>query len=239
MVKRNMITIDEEKCTGCGQCVDACMEGALSLVDGKAKLVREDYCDGLGACVGECPAGALKVIEKECSPSSHSSASKGAESEPASGGCTGAMMLQLQPNAPASTSEGETSSALGHWPIQLHLIRPDAPHYRGAEILIAATCSAFACGNFHSNLLSGKSLIIACPKLDNPAGYREKLAALFQVARPKRVTVARMVVPCCRGLVQLIVEAREAAQAQTPVQEIVLGLQGEIQSETEWESVAV
>jgi len=234
VAKRHVITIDEEKCTGCAKCVNACIGGALALVNGKAKLMREDYCDGLGVCVGECPVGALKVEEREVagyagpaqhlpSPAPHA----------ASHACTGTANRQFAPWASARQENADTPSALTHWPVQLHLIRPDAPQYCGADVLIAASCTAFACGGFHSELLAGKSLLIACPKLDNPAGYVDKLAELFAVAQPRSVTIARMEVPCCMGLVRMVAEAHAQAESDIPVTEVVVELEGGVVSERE------
>lgn len=234
VAKRQVITIDEEKCTGCGKCVNACIGGALALVNGKAKLMREDYCDGLGVCVGECPVGALKVEEREVAGYTapvqrHQPPS--ARTVPHA--CPGTANRQFERRAPQPGAVTEMASALTHWPIQLHLIRPDAPHYCGADILIAASCTAFACGGFHPELLAGKSLIIACPKLDNPAGYVEKLAELFAAGQPRSVTVARMEVPCCMGLVRMVAEARARAESGIPVTEVVVGLEGSVLSRRE------
>ncbi|MCP4640980.1 MAG: 4Fe-4S dicluster domain-containing protein [bacterium] len=241
MAKRNVILIDQEKCTGCGQCVNACVGGALQLVNGKATVVREDYCDGLGVCVGECPVGALKVEQREAAEykgtvQHHPALAK----RPQAGHACPGMKAQTFDRHSAAQATGASApavsaprSALESWPIQLHLVRPDSPQFAGTDVLIAASCSAFSCGAFHTDLLPGKALIIACPKLDQTEGYVEKLAELFAVAQPKSVTIARMEVPCCGGLVRMVAQARALAQSTTPVHEVVIGLRGDIQSQQE------
>jgi len=240
MAKRSVITIDETKCVGCGDCVNACVGGALALVDGKAKLMREDYCDGLGVCVGECPTGALKVEMREAreydgTREPDDSTEHGLPPRPRA--CPGAMSRRLSGSAAGRGPVGVAASALTHWPIQLHLVPPNAPQFQHADVLVAASCAAFACGGFHLGLLAGRSLIIACPKLDDPTGYLEKLTDLFREAAPRSVTIARMEVPCCRGLNRLVLDARAAAGADTPVREVVIGLEGQIQSERMLEAV--
>ncbi len=252
---RNMIQIDEEKCNGCGQCVVDCEEGALAIIDGKAKLVKESYCDGLGACIGGCPTGALTIEQREApefdypegavrAPAALAAAevalgpatTRTASSTPSGGGCPGARSFQFgqqpTPEQHDARQSSEPASALTHWPVQLHLISFQAPQYKGRHILIAADCSAFACGAFHPRLLQGKAVAIACPKLDDPQGYLEKLTDMFQNAAPASVTVVRMEVPCCRGITQWLLSARDAAASATPVEEIILGVDGIIQGRT-------
>jgi NAD-dependent dihydropyrimidine dehydrogenase PreA subunit len=261
-MKRNIIEIDESKCDGCGQCVSACAEGALQLIDGKARLVKDIYCDGLGACIGECPTGALKVVQREAAEfdekaveerlaeikrpaaaSAHTAPPAGGcpsmaflQNRPPSGGCPGTAQRQFGASKPAvaqavAVEEREIPSALTHWPIQLHLANPAAPQYAGADILIAADCTAFSLGSFHRDLLEGRSLLIACPKLDDTGPYQDKLTALFETARPNSVTVARMQVPCCSGILRLVSAAREQAGSKTPIRDIVVGIEGGILSD--------
>lgn len=272
MAIRQIIKIDEDKCDGCGLCIVDCEEGALAIVDGKAKLVKDSYCDGLGACIGSCPTGALTIEVREadefCLPPDHPAAKSaaaalaaaqaatpppavtppqsgcpsggGAARMPAfSGGCPGAASRQFQAApaaaaAPAATAAPQTAahspSALTHWPVQLHLVNFNAPQFQQREIMIAADCSAFACGAFHPRLLQGKALAIACPKLDDPTGYMEKLTSLFQNTGSPKVTVIRMEVPCCRGITQWVVSAREQAGSNTPIEEIVMGVEGDLLS---------
>ena len=265
MAVRNIIKIDEDLCNGCGDCVTGCPEGALAIVDGKAKLVQESYCDGLGACIGECPTGALIIEQREADDfdeaavEAHMAAEKDVPLDPASKGeatectlqghaarsgrrkpalhtgCPGAAARVFEPRSKLASDGGEPASGasqLGHWPIQLHLINPAAPAYQCADVLIAADCTAFSYGRFHDDWLAGRALIIACPKLDQPTGYTEKLAALFAEAQPASVTVMRMQVPCCTGLVRLAAQARDRAGSTLPIHEVVVGLDGGIISET-------
>lgn len=262
MATRKMIRIDQDKCVGCAQCVNHCPGGALAMVDGKAKLVRDDFCDGLGVCLGECPVGAISFVDVEVKESAalaapvtpaaqaapiarHTPPAGGCPGTqnkqlgghtPPAGGCPGKMNMQLRPGvgsaaAPVAGAGIAAPSELGAWPIQLHLIRPEAPQFVGRNILIAASCSAFACGGFHPRFLAGKGLIIACPKLDRQEGYREKLVALFAGSAPASVTVVRMEVPCCSGLTRLVVEARDESGSGLPVTEVTVGLSGEVIAE--------
>ncbi len=257
MPTRTIIKIDEDKCDGCGQCIVDCEEGALALVDGKAKLVKESFCDGLGACIGNCPTGALTLEEREApafellgepvdaaAPGAsahqefeaamfpHSAAcpsGPGAGGQAGFGGCPGSRSRQFRSQAatvPADTAE--TPSALGHWPVQLHLVNFSAPHFQQADVLIAADCSAFACGAFHPRFLKGKAVAITCPKLDDPSGYLDKLTVLFQQAQPRSVTVVRMEVPCCHGIMKWMLAARARAGSTIPIEEIVLGVEGAV-----------
>jgi len=235
MPVRNIIRINEDLCDGCGKCITGCAEGALALVDGKARLVKESFCDGLGACIGECPKGALTIERREADEFDESAVAEAMHIAPAARpvprhfpGCPGAAQREFGQRKASVHAGGDLPSALTHWPIQLHLIMPDAPAFRNTDILIAASCTAFACGKFHPELLDGRSLIIACPKLDNLTGYVDKLTSLFVDAQPRSVTVARMVVPCCQGLTLLVKQAREMAMSDVPVEEIVIGLEGEV-----------
>ena len=259
MAVRNIIRIDEDKCNGCGNCITGCAEGALALVNGKARLVRESFCDGLGACIGECPTGALTIEQREADAFDEAAvhAAAVAAQAPAAagagatafahaasgcpsgghgggGGCPGSMSRTFGPARPAAHAGAAPASALRHWPVQLHLVSPFAPQYQGAELLLAADCAAFACGAFHTDLLPGKALAIACPKLDELSGYVEKLTDLFALARPPRVTVARMEVPCCGGILRMALEARARANSAVPVEEVVIGVSGDILSRREF-----
>lgn len=256
MAVRNIIRIDEGKCNGCGNCITGCAEGALALVNGKARLVRESFCDGLGACIGECPTGALTIEQREADAfdeaavhaaavaaqapaaagagaTAFAHAASGCPSGGNGGGCPGSMSRTFGPR-PATPTGAAPASALRHWPVQLHLVSPHAPQYQGAELLLAADCAAFACGAFHTDLLPGKALAIACPKLDELSGYVEKLTDLFALARPPRVTVARMEVPCCGGILRMALEARARANSAVPVEEVVIGVSGDILSRREF-----
>jgi Pyruvate/2-oxoacid:ferredoxin oxidoreductase delta subunit len=215
-MKRKIVQIDENKCNGCGLCIPNCVEGALKIVDGKARLVSDRYCDGLGACLGHCPQDAIKIVEREAEEYEEDTA-KTVHEPPKHGNvrainelprhtCPGSRVSQQ--NTVATSLNGTTvNSQLGHWPIQLHLVPVNAPFLQNADLLIAASCVSFSFGDFHNTLLANKSLIIACPKLDRTEPYLEKLTAIFRQNDIRSVTVAIMEVPCCQGLLRL---ARQA-----------------------------
>lgn len=302
-MKRQIITINETKCNGCGLCVPDCPEGALQVIDGKARLVGDLLCDGLGACLGRCPEGAISIEEREAEPYNEfavmeniAAQGKGTviahlkhlhnhgqdtfyrqaleylvqngydiaeftpelataktahpaldlaklqqmvhgqiphHAEPSS--CPGSRSLNFTApvtTAPAAAASGE--SALTHWPIQMHLMNPRAPHFTGADFLLAADCTAFALGSFHPEILAGRKLGIACPKLDsNKEIYVDKLVALIDDARINTLTVAIMEVPCCGGLSALAEQAVARAQRRVPLKQVVIGIEGDIISD-EW-----
>ena len=224
MPKRTVIEIDRDKCIGCAQCVNACHQGALAMVDGKAKLVGEIKCDGLGACIGDCPVGALKLIQKEVSVAETGKA-VGAAKKTFSG-CPGTKVDQFKAQIPDSDNKTQEFSALSHWPIQLKLVNPTMGVFDGADVLIAADCTAFSMGTFHKHLLDGKKLIIACPKLDDNQGYVEKIAEMVKFAKPASITVARMEVPCCRGLSAFVKEGISLGGGGVEYNEVVISIQG-------------
>ena len=248
MPKRKIIEIDRGLCNGCGLCTTACAEGALTLdAENKAVLVREIYCDGLGACLDVCPTGALKVVERE-SPSynpreacRHVLKTRGPAAaarvhgvghgplhQPPSG-CPGSIARDI----PASEEPDEGPSApaksrLSQWPIQLHLVSPFAPYFKDSDLLVAADCTAFALGDFHQNLLRGKKLVIACPKLDETEGYVDKLAEIIRQNDLRSVTVAIMTVPCCSGLDRMVRQAVELSGVPLEVKKVVIGIDGQV-----------
>jgi Fe-S-cluster-containing hydrogenase component 2 len=243
-MRRKIITIDDEKCDGCGLCVDACHEGAIQMVDGKAKLVSDIYCDGLGDCLGECPQGAITIVEREAEAfdekavqehlAGKEKANAGCPSHPVGGGCPGAAMRNFMQNAPAETAAGAAvqPSRLGNWPVQLMLVPPGAPFLKGADILVCADCVPFAVPDFHSRYLSGKALLVGCPKLDDLPYYEEKLQAIFAEAQPKSITVLKMEVPCCGGIAQATIAARNRTIPETDLEICTVAIQGaEILSE--------
>lgn len=205
MAKRKIVSIDEEKCTGCGLCVPNCAEGALQIINGKARLVKEIYCDGLGACLGHCPEGAISIEEREAG---------GFDKE-----ATKAYLEGIKK---------EKVSELTNWPVQLRLVPAEAPYLKNADLLIAADCVAFSCPDFHRDLLKGKTLIIGCPKLDEADLYIKKLAEIFKLNNLKGITVAHMEVPCCFGLNHIVNEALKLSGLKIPVKEITVGIQGNI-----------
>jgi NAD-dependent dihydropyrimidine dehydrogenase PreA subunit len=284
MATREIIEIDEDSCDGCGACAVGCREGALQVIDGKARLVGESLCDGLGACIGECPRGAITVTRREAEAYDEAKVMEGLSKlgpkvieahlehlrghgqdayvrealafmaergipvpAPAmaghdqGGGCPGSASRRfgaLRPQSPQGSAalgpaalgaapKAATPSALSHWPIQMHLINPRGPQYAGADLLLAADCTAFSLGSFHADLLAGKSLAIACPKLDQGKDiYTEKLSILLGVARS--ITVAIMEVPCCSGLLKMVLDARETANKRPAIEAITLGIEGGI-----------
>ncbi len=253
MATRKIIEIKRDLCDGCGLCTTACAEGALVLdEENKAKLEREIFCDGLGACLDVCPTGALKVIERESeeydaqATYQHVLKTRGAEaaqqvhgavsitdtpsSRPSfSMGCPGSQAREIPHHTPdPSVDQVSGRSELSQWPIQLHLISPHASYFDHSDLLIAADCTAFTLGSFHQDMLKGKKLIIACPKLDDTTPYIEKLAELLKSNTIYSLTVARMVVPCCSGLIHIVNEAIERSGSGIPLKEIVVGIDGQI-----------
>jgi len=240
-MKRTIIKIDEELCNGCGECVTGCHEGALQIIDGKAKLVNEVFCDGLGACIGDCPTGALTLEEREAEAfdeaavEAHVSGKKKAPEvhfAPIHQGCPGSMARSFE--KPAGTSMVSGSSELQQWPVQLHLLSPSAPYLRGSDLLLAADCTAFSVGDFHSKYLKGKKLAIACPKLDQGREiYINKLISMIDDNYLNTLTVMIMEVPCCSGLLQIAKEATASAIRKVPVKLIQVSVQGHVLRE-EW-----
>ncbi|MGI5848731.1 MAG: 4Fe-4S binding protein [Christensenellales bacterium] len=207
-MKRNIITIDEDKCNGCGLCVNACHEGALQLVDGKAKLVSESYCDGLGDCLPECPTGAIKIEEREALPFDKEAVERRMQKEaPLACGCPSAhaQRLDRKPSKQASYEKDEVSE-LGQWPCQIKLVPASAPYFSGARLLVAADCTAFAFANIHSRFMKGKITLIGCPRLDM-VDYTEKLTEIIKNNDIKSVDVLRMSVPCCGGIENAVRQA--------------------------------
>ena len=231
-VVRDIIKIDEEKCDGCGNCVPACAEGAIQIVDGKARLVSENYCDGLGACLGECPQGALSIEKRESDDFDEQAvdeylASLKKETEPLGCGCPGTSVQQFGKLQDTATPERQAST-LSHWPVQLTLVPPNAPFLQGADLLLASHCGPFAYANFHQDFIRDRAMVCACPKLDDAQAHLEKLTELLKQSDIKSLTVARMEVPCCGGLTYLAQQAIAASGKDIPINEIVIGIHGEI-----------
>ncbi len=286
-MKRTIIKIDEEKCTGCGLCVTGCHEGALQIIDDKARLISELFCDGLGTCIGECPEGAIILEEREAEPYSElkvieriSKEGKNTvlahlrhlrehnelgyvkeaitflteqkiyseiinefkmethnnQNEHHHGGCPGSKMMDMrqEETSTATANNAVVDSQLRQWPIQLHLVNPNAPYFRNADVVVAADCVAFSYGNFHNDFLKGKSLVIACPKLDsNMEVYVEKITAMVDDAKVNTLTVVMMEVPCCGGILQMTKSAMQKATRKVPIKAVVIGISGKILQE-EW-----
>jgi len=234
-MKRNIIRIDEEKCNGCGLCVDACHEGALQLVDGKARLVSESYCDGLGACLPECPTGAISIEQREAAEFDESAVEKHLAAKKAAaighgGGCPSARALSFA-QRPAQKAQAETAPAaaseLRQWPCQIKLVPVNAPFFDGAKLLVAADCTAYAYANMHSRFMKGKVTLIGCPKLDM-VDYTEKLTEILKHNDIKSVDVVRMSVPCCGGLEYAVRQALIQSGKMIPWQVTVITPDGEL-----------
>ncbi|HXZ43570.1 MAG TPA: 4Fe-4S ferredoxin [archaeon] len=250
MAWREVIRIDEEKCDGCGDCVTGCAEGAIAVIDGKARLVSEIYCDGLGACLGECPQGAISMEEREAEDFDEVKTRehlgrlrdrKAAAPVPlplagVATQCPGSMSRSLA-RQPVVSRDGDgmgpQPSELMNWPIQLTLVPPSAPYFRGADLLLVADCVPFACADFHRRFLRGKPVIIGCPKLDRVDLYVKKLAEIVQVAEPRSLTVVHMEVPCCSGLTRIAQYALRMVESETPLTDMTVGIGGEVLAEAE------
>lgn len=252
MAIRKIIEIDEELCNGCGECIPSCAEGALAIIDGKAKVIEDRFCDGLGACLGHCPMDALKVIEREApefdeeaamehvakmnsqetatKPSGGCPGAAAATFAKPSGGCPGSAMTNMQPAgispAPAPGSSEAPQNELGHWPLQIKLVPPTAPFLRGADLVVAADCAPVAYPGFHNEFVAGKAIMIGCPKFDGD--YSDYFAELFRSSGVKSVTVVRMEVPCCGGLPAAVQAGHAASASDIPLREVIIGRQGSI-----------
>jgi ferredoxin len=236
---RQIIEIDEELCDGCGLCIPSCAEGALQMVNGKAKLVSDSLCDGIGNCLGECPQGAIRVIKlqseayDEAQVEQHLRELKQQEQQAAPprahGGCPGSASRMFAPVAEPAVESADgvkLRSRLRNWPVELMLVPEQAPYYAGADLLISADCVPFAEPNFHTELLDGRVLMIACPKLDDAQFYTDKLSRILGHNDIRSVTVAFMEVPCCFGLVQVVKQAIKASGKQIPARAKRVGIQG-------------
>jgi ferredoxin len=244
-VMRKIISIDEEKCDGCGLCIPSCAEGALQIVDGKARLVKDIYCDGLGNCLGECPQGAIEIIEREAEPFDEKAvedflAKKNEtpeEEEAECGVCCGSSVtrdvrtVKSDHNLPPASFPGDAPEAeLSHWPVQLHLVSPQSRFLQGVDLLIAADCVPFAYADFHRQYLAGRSLIIGCPKLDDVEAYHQKLVEIFKNNGLNSITLVHMEVGCCFGMSRLVHAALEESGSDIPLKEIIIGIDGSIKS---------
>ncbi len=228
---RKVIQIDEEKCVGCGLCVNACHEGAIGMVNGKAKLLRDDYCDGLGNCLPVCPTNAISFEEREAAAFDKEAvlAKKAQEAAAPQGGCPGSrsMAFERANTAPATTPIVSLESQLRQWPVQIKLAPINAPYFDRANLLIAADCSAFAFGDFHNTFLKNHVVLIGCPKLDE-GDYSEKLTAILEHNNIKSVKVVRMEVPCCGGLEYATIEALKNCGKMIPWQVVTISTDGRI-----------
>jgi len=233
MILRNIVKIDEEKCDGCGQCVDACAEGAIKIVNGKAKLVSEIYCDGLGACIGQCPQDAI-IIEKRQAAEFDEEATKAhlakeqENQKQADFVCPGMRAQKLREKGQTTNSTAQVPSQLGQWPVQLKLVSPSAPYFDNADLLLVADCVPFAMGDFHNRFLKDNSIAVGCPKLDDAEFYIEKLAAILKANKLNSLTVIHMEVPCCSGLTQIARQAISKNKIEMSFQDVTIDLQGNV-----------
>lgn len=241
-MKRRIIEIDSEKCNGCGLCVNACHEGAIELIDGKAQLISDEYCDGLGDCLPECPTGAIQIVERDAAEYNHELVMKRMDERKNkahahhAGGCPGQRAMRLQRAEQPVRKETQTSSEpmpseLNQWPVQLNLIHPHAPYLDGCDLLVAADCCAYAYGNFHRDFIAGKITVIGCPKLDDLDSYIEKLTEMLTNNDIRSITVTRMEVPCCGGIVHAVKQAMLKSEKIIPYREVIIGTDGRLVSD--------
>lgn len=231
MAKRKIIKIDEEKCNGCGECVPNCAEGALKIIDGKARLVSDVFCDGLGACLGHCPQGAITIEERDAEEFDEAKAMRHKmRKQVALCGCPGSKVIDLgaDPDVETARPAVKGRSELRHWPVQIMLVPPNAPYFNGADLLIAADCVPFAYPDFHRELLKGKVLLVGCPKLDDIGFYKEKLAQMIKTNDIRSVTYAHMDVPCCFGFIDPIKQAIRESGKDIPFADVTVGIRGEV-----------
>ena len=242
-MKRNIIHIDQEKCNGCGLCVKACHEGAIQMIDGKARLLSDEYCDGLGDCLPQCPTGAIEIIEREATDYDEEAvqrrqaeiADKKEAQKPMPCGCPGTAARSIQRpvkheqvEAPKNAVMEDSVSELRQWPVQLNLINTKAAYLNGANLLIAADCAAYAYANFHKDFIKDHITVIGCPKLDDNEHYKEKLGEILKNNSIKSITVVRMEVPCCGGIVQSVRQAMLNSQVIVPYREVVISTGGDV-----------
>jgi len=241
-VNRRIIEIDEERCDGCGQCVPSCAEGAIEIVDGKARLVADIYCDGLGACLGECPNAALTIVERKADEFdeeaveeylSSKTEKESSVEETLPCGCPSTQIQTFVPSTPCQEAnkpsvQASQTSALAHWPVQIRLVPPSAPFLKGADLIVAADCTPVAYPNFHRDFLNGKAVMIGCPKFDDAQDYIQKFADIFSNANIKSVTALVMEVPCCQGLPIIVEKGMEIAGKKIPTEKVVISLKGDV-----------
>ena len=235
MAVRNIVKIDEEKCNGCGQCAVACAEGAIQIVDGKARLVSEIYCDGLGACIGHCPEDAITIEQRDAADFDEEAVKAHlAQQKKAEAGsdfvCPGMATQQFkrQGSSAQPTVAEKVPSQLGQWPVQLKLVSPHAPYFANADLLLVADCVPFAMGDFHSRFLKERSIAVGCPKLDNVQFYIEKLAAILQANKLNSLSVIHMEVPCCHGLTHIARQAIARNKIEMAFEDVPIDLHGNV-----------
>ncbi len=238
-ITRKIIEIDDELCDGCGQCVPSCAEGAIQIIEGKAKLVKDRYCDGLGACLGECPTGALSVVERQAEEFDEAAvekylSSKAQEEHPEeatlASGCPSAQLQTFLPCREANEPVVHKTriSALSHWPVQIRLVPASAPFLKGADLLVAADCTTVAYANFHQDFIKGRVILVGCPKFDNVEEYIQRFAEIFHSANIKSIMIIVMEVPCCNGLPMIVEKGMRMAGEEVPLEIVMISTRGEI-----------
>jgi len=247
-VLRKIIEIDDELCDGCGQCVPSCAEGALEILDGKARIVADKLCDGLGACMGECPTGAIKIVERETDEFDEEAVEKHLtekeKQEPTEQaampcGCPSTTIRTFVPSESGRAADipaavgTESESLLSHWPVQIRLIPPKAPFLKGADLLVLADCVAVAFATLHRDFIKGKVVMMGCPKFDEVREYVTKFSEIFQTAGIKSITTVVMEVPCCAGLPGIVKKGLEASGQKIPMNEIVISIRGKVLKQTQ------
>jgi len=242
-VTRKIIEIDEELCDGCGECVPSCAEGALEIIDGKARIVADTLCDGLGACLGECPTGALRVIEREADEFDEEAVEEHLSQKEKEGlkeevlipnGCPSARLQTfvqtdaVRPAGISAVSDGGEASALSHWPVQIMLVPPKAPFLKGADLLVVADCVPVSYPTFHRDFLKGKTVMMGCPKFDDAQAYIDKFTEIFKTADIRSITTLIIEVPCCAGLPYIVKKGLEASGKKIPMETVVISTRGKI-----------
>ena len=239
-VLRKIVEIDDELCDGCGLCIPSCAEGALEIIDGKARIIADKLCDGLGACLGECPTGALRITERETEEfdeeavEGHLEELKKQPKEPTACGCPSAGIQSFIPadarpiDNKHAAADGETESALSHWPVQIKLVPPTAPFLKGADLLVLADCVPVAFPHLHRDFLKGRAVTMGCPKFDDAKEYIHKFADIFKTADIKSITSVIVEVPCCSGLPMIVKKGLEMSGKKIPMEEVVISTRGKI-----------
>jgi len=239
-IRRKIIEIDEALCTGCGQCIVDCAESALRIVDGKARLVADKYCDGLGACLQGCPTGALRIVERMAVDFDEAAVQELIRQQKAPGampkhqGCPSATVQSFSAQTPCQQANRPTglqsagASALSHWPVQIRLVPPSAPFLMNADLLIAADCAPIAYAGFHQDLLSGRAVMMGCPKFDDSEAYVHKFTEILTQSGVKSLLLAIMEVPCCQGMAAIVKKAMQAAGSKIPAEVAVISTRGEV-----------
>ena len=225
---RKIVKIDEAKCNGCGLCIPSCKEGAIKIVDGKARLVNDVYCDGLGACLGNCPQDAITIEERVADEFNEEAVNTHLtpEVKPLACGCKGSMVKSIGKKATACEGSIAQRSELTNWPIQLMLVPTEAQYLKGADIVLLADCTAVAYANLHQDIIKNRIVLMACPKLDNIEFYRQKLTDIFKIAHPRTVEVVMMEVPCCTGLGVVAEDAARASGTNLNVFKTTVTIEG-------------